>query len=154
MLKPSRATDYNIPIISPPVKHPKHCFDWWYRLFVIKLKKIYYTCAWHVLSEVMKRKAVDWCRLIRELKQTDLAAERRRSISKFLFRRTQDQVNSLGPWHHSLFNWMEIWMWPRPLGRLSLRSLILLFQNATIFRFHSIMLWIPQKLTLRQYDLL
>ena len=27
MLKPSRATDYNIPIISPPAKHPKHCFD-------------------------------------------------------------------------------------------------------------------------------
>ena len=40
-----------------------------------------------------------------------------RSTNKFLFRRTQRQVNSLGPWHHSLFNWMEIWMWPPPLGR-------------------------------------
>ena len=33
---------------------------------------------------------------IRELKQTD-AAERRRSTSKFLFRRTQGLVNSVGP---------------------------------------------------------
>ena len=33
----------------------------------------------------------------RELKQTDAAAERRRSTSKFLFRRTQGQVNSVGP---------------------------------------------------------
>ena len=33
----------------------------------------------------------------RELKQPDAAAERRRSTSKFLFRRTQGQVNSLGP---------------------------------------------------------
>ena len=31
----------------------------------------------------------------RELKQTDAAAERRQSTSKFLFRRTQGQVNSL-----------------------------------------------------------
>ena len=54
---------------------------------------------------------------IRELKQTDAAAERRRSTSKFLFRRTQGQVNLIGPWHHSLFNWMEIWMWPPPPGR-------------------------------------
>ena len=49
---------------------------------LLSLKKIYYTCTWHVLSEVMKRKAVDWCCLI--------------NIS-----------------------------------------------NATIFTFHSIMLWIP-----------
>ena len=34
---------------------------------------------------------------IRELKQTDAAAKRRRSRSKFLFRRTQGQVNSVGP---------------------------------------------------------
>ena len=61
---------------------------------------------------------------IRELKQTDAAAERRRSTSKFLFIRTQGQLNSLGPWHHSLFNWMEIWMWPPPLGcRVSLLKL-------------------------------
>ena len=34
----------------------------------------------------------------RELKQTDAAAERRRrSTSKFLSRRTQGQVNSVGP---------------------------------------------------------
>ena len=33
----------------------------------------------------------------RELKQTDVAAERRRSTSKFLFRKTQGQVNSVGP---------------------------------------------------------
>ena len=33
----------------------------------------------------------------RELKQTDAAAERRRSTSNFLFRRNQGQVNSLGP---------------------------------------------------------
>ena len=32
-----------------------------------------------------------------QLKQTDAAAERRRSTSKFLFRRTQGQVNSVGP---------------------------------------------------------
>ena len=35
--------------------------------------------------------------VIRELKQTDAAAKRRRSISNFLFRKTQGQVNSLGP---------------------------------------------------------
>ena len=33
----------------------------------------------------------------RELKQTDAVAERRRSTSKFLFRRTQGQVNSVDP---------------------------------------------------------
>ena len=33
----------------------------------------------------------------RELKQTDAAAERRLSTSKFLFKRTQGQVNPLGP---------------------------------------------------------
>ena len=27
MLKPLSATAYNISIISPPVKHPKYCFD-------------------------------------------------------------------------------------------------------------------------------
>ena len=32
----------------------------------------------------------------RELKQHDAAAERRQSTSKFLFRRTQSQVNSFG----------------------------------------------------------
>ena len=30
---------------------------------------------------------------------------RQRSTSKFLFRSTQGQVNSLGPRHHSFFNW-------------------------------------------------
>ena len=34
--------------------------------------------------------------VIRDLKQTDAAAERWRSTSKFLFKRTQGQVNSLG----------------------------------------------------------
>ena len=33
----------------------------------------------------------------RDLKQTDVAAERRRSTSKFLFKMTQGQVNSLSP---------------------------------------------------------
>ena len=106
MLKPSRATDYNIPIISPPVKHPKHCFDWWYRLFVIKLKMICYICTWHVLSEVMKRKAVDWCCLIRELKQTDAAAKRRRSISKFCSEGLKAKwVQSALDIIHSLIEW-------------------------------------------------
>ena len=53
----------------------------------------------------------------RELKQTDAAAERRRSTTKFPFRRTQGQMNSVSHWHHSLFTWKEIWMWPPPLGR-------------------------------------
>ena len=35
--------------------------------------------------------------VIRELKQTDPAAEKRRSRGKFLFRRTHDQANSVGP---------------------------------------------------------
>ena len=34
-----------------------------------------------------------------------------------LFKRTQGQVNSVGPWHQSPLNWIEIWMWPPPLGR-------------------------------------
>ena len=34
-----------------------------------------------------------------------------------LFKRTQGQVNSVGPWHQSLLNWIEIWMWSPPLGR-------------------------------------
>ena len=40
MLKPSRATDHNIPIISPPVKHPKHALIIIYKLsFYRYLKK-------------------------------------------------------------------------------------------------------------------
>ena len=62
--------------------------------------------------------------------------ERWRSTSKFLFRRTQGQVNSLGPWHYSLFNWMEIWMWPPPLGRhvslLKLPSIIIVHQKSNL----------------------
>ena len=42
-------------------------------------------------------KMADALSMIRELKQTNAAAERRRSTSKFLFRRTRGQVNSLGP---------------------------------------------------------
>ena len=34
---------------------------------------------------------------IRELKQTDAAAERRRLTSNFLFKRSHNQVNSFGP---------------------------------------------------------
>ena len=37
--------------------------------------------------------------VIRELKQIDAAAERWRSTSKFLFKKNQGQVNSVGPWH-------------------------------------------------------
>ena len=48
-----------------------------------------------------------------KLKQTDAGAVNEHiSVQK-----TQGQVSSLGPWHHSLFNWMEIWMWPPPLRR-------------------------------------
>ena len=79
-------------------------------------KRFYCTCSCRKLFP----KWVDLCLLvcvIRKLKQTDAAAERRQSTSKFLFRKTQGQVNSVGPGHHSLLNWMEIWMWPPPLGR-------------------------------------
>ena len=65
----------------------------------------------------------------RELKQTDAAAERRRSTSNFLFRRTQGQVNILGPWHHSLYNWKEIWMWPPPLS-----SCVSLLKLSNVFK--------------------
>ena len=71
----------------------------------------------HFLKALLKT----YSKINRDLKQTDAAAERRRSTSKFLFRRTRGQVNSVGPWHQSLLNWMEIWVWPPPLGhRVSL----------------------------------
>ena len=48
------------------------------------------------------------------------------------FRRTQGQVNSVGPWHQSLLNWTEIWMWPPPLGlRVSLLKVPNVFKETS-----------------------
>ena len=92
--------------------------------FWVKTKRL----AWRMTAQPYNR----------ELKQTDAAAERRRSTRKFLFRRTQGQVNSVGPWLHSLLNWMEIWMWPPPLGR---RVSLLELPNHFLFVSWSWHLW-------------
>ena len=41
-------------------------------------------------------------------------------------------MSSVGPWHQSLLNWMEIWVWPPPLGR-RVSLLKVPIQSATTF---------------------
>ena len=90
-----------------------------------------YNFTFQISSTYISCSAAFWLPDIRELKQTDTAAERRWWTSKFLFKRTEGQVNLLGPWHHSLFNWMEIWTWPPPLSRqVSLRKVPITFTRA------------------------
>ena len=53
-LKPSSSTDYNIPIISPPAKHPKHCFDFFLGGITIVFEPIFSSsitlCVWLYLT--------------------------------------------------------------------------------------------------------
>ena len=54
-------------------------------------------CIPETLLHVSLKRQAEISADIRDLKQTDAAGERLRSTSKFLFRMTQGQMNSVGP---------------------------------------------------------